>query len=291
MRQKISVIITAFKEPRTIARAVSSIAEQKVADEIIVVAPDEETLDEAKKLDIKEVRVLKDKGEGKPVALNLAVREAKGAILILTDGDVFVGKDSLKYLIREMKDAKVGAVSGRPIPINSRKNMLGYWEHLLTSIANERRRKSLKIGRRFFCSGYLFAIRKDIFPSLRKDILSDDGFISQRIYERGFKISYSANSKVYVKYPTTINDWIKQKKRSAGGYNQIKKITGIEMRSFKKESLGGFGVLKYAMNLKEIFWLVFLFGFRVYLWFLIYKDINFKKKSHKDVWVRIESTK
>jgi len=56
----ISVIITAFKEPKTIGKAIESIAEQKISkNEILVVAPDKETLDAAKKNE-KEVQAGKD---------------------------------------------------------------------------------------------------------------------------------------------------------------------------------------------------------------------------------------
>ena len=49
-KDKVSIIITAFKEPKTIGKAITRLAKQKIANEIIIVAPDEETLLEAKKL-------------------------------------------------------------------------------------------------------------------------------------------------------------------------------------------------------------------------------------------------
>ena len=82
-----------------------------------------------------------------------------------------------------------------------------------------------------------------------------------------------------------------QKKRSAGGYNQIKKLTKTEMRSFKKESLGAFGLLKYVSKFKESLWMISLFLIRIYLWALIYKEVNLQKKSRENIWKRVESTK
>jgi cellulose synthase/poly-beta-1,6-N-acetylglucosamine synthase-like glycosyltransferase len=292
-KMKTSAIITAFKEQETIEKAIISISNQKIVEEIIVIAPDKETLDISNNLKkkIKELVVLKDPGEGKPFAMNIAVKKAKGDILIFTDGDVYIGKNSLKPLLEKFKDSKVGAVSGNPVSINDKKNLLGFWSFLLTKIADERRRKAIKIGRRFFCSGYFFAIRKSLFPTLKKEILSEDGLISHNVYQKNYKIEYSPKSEVFVKYPTNFSDWIIQKKRSAGGYNQIKLMYKTEIRSFKKESFGAFSFFKYASNIKEIFWIFLLFFVRVYLWFLIYKDINLKKKSHKEIWKRVESTK
>ena len=66
-----TVIITSFKE-QTIGRAIESFKLDKSVDEIIVVAPDEETLNEAIKHDVK---TFKDEGKGKSIALNMVFDE------------------------------------------------------------------------------------------------------------------------------------------------------------------------------------------------------------------------
>jgi len=287
----ISIIITAFKEPKTILKAIKSILANDIKEkkEIIVVAPDNETLNAAKKY--KEVRLVKDKGEGKPSALNLAVKKARGSIIVLTDGDVYISNNALPHLLEPFNQAKIGAVTGNPVSTNQPDNKYGYWAYVLTNIANQRRLKALEWGRRFFCSGYLFAIRKKLFPKLKREVLSEDGFISHNVYEKGYKIEYSPNSEVYVKYPDNFKDWILQKKRSAGGYNQIKSMIGVEIRSFKKESSGALDFFRYVSNIKEFVWTINLFLARLYLWFVIYRDIDLKQKSHKEIWKRVESTK
>lgn len=290
----ISVIVTAYKEEKTIGKAIDSILKNNLSNyEIIVIAPDEPTLNVAKEYSrkFKNIKLLKDPQKGKPLALNIAVSKAKGDILILTDGDVFVSEDSLKPLIEPFKNTNIGAVSGNPVSTDNKDNMMGYWAYLLTNVANDWRKNLLKKYQRFFCSGYLFAIRKKLFPKLPEELLSEDGFISYSVYKNNYLISYSPESKVYIKYPDNFNDWIIQKKRSAGGYNQIKKLTHEELRSFSKESFGVFYFFKYVSSPKEFLWLISLFFSRVYLWFLIYKDINLKNKSREEIWKRVESTK
>lgn len=291
----ISIIITAYKEEKTIGKAIQSILDNHLFEkhEILILAPDKETLEVAQKFAEKysKIKVIKDSGEGKPSALNLAVRYAKGEILVFTDGDVYIDTEALRPLLNFLKDEKIGAVCGHPISINSKDTMFGYWAYVLTNIANERRLTAIKNKKRFFCSGYLFAIIKNLFPKLPNELLSEDGFISHNVYERGYKINYSETSKVYVKYPDNFHDWIIQKKRSAGGYNQIKNLIGKEIRSFKSESKGGFALLKYIKNFREFFWLLILFSARIYLWIIIYIDINLKKKSLKEIWKRPQSTK
>ena len=287
----ISIIITSFKEPKTIGKAIEAFQNQKIKEkyELIVVAPDKETLNAAKKY--SSVKTFQDEGKGKPAALNKILKIAKGDILIFTDGDVYVGENSVNELIKPFENKKIGAASGHPISLDSKKTMLGYWAYLLTRVANDRRISAIKNNSQFFCSGYLFAIKKELFPYLPEELLSEDGYISNNVYKNKYKIGYAKNAKVFIKYPTNFKDWIIQKKRSAGGYNQIKKITGVEMRSFKKESLGIFSFFKHIKSIQGFFYFKMLILARIYLWFVIYRDINFRKKTGQEIWQRVESTK
>ena len=217
----ISVIITAYKEHRTIGRAIEAFLANDLGKdyEIIVSAPDKETLDVvhtyAKKN--KRIKTIVDEGKGKPAALNMVFKKAKGDILVLTDGDVYVGDNSINLILEKFKDEKIGAVSGHPVSLNSRKKMLGYWSHVLAGVADLRRKIAVRDGKRFFCSGYLFAMRKGLVDEIPTETLSDDGYMSLLVYKKGYKLDYSPNSLVYIQYPTNFSDWIIQKRRSAGG--------------------------------------------------------------------------
>jgi cellulose synthase/poly-beta-1,6-N-acetylglucosamine synthase-like glycosyltransferase len=288
----ISIIITAYKEEKTIGKAIQSILDNNIKEkyEIIVLAPDEKTLAVARRFSNIRVKTMKDPGEGKPAALNMIFSKIKSDILVLTDGDVYVSKNAISDLLSKFEDKRVGAVTGRPISINNRKTLLGYWSHVLSNVAHERRLKSKRIKKRLFCSGYLYAFR-NVLREIPTETLSEDGLISHMIYSEGYNIDYAPTAEVYVKYPTNFNDWIIQKKRSVGGYNQIKAWTGRRLRSFSKESSGVFDVMKYVKGLREFFYIIALLFSRVYLWFVIFIDINIKKKELKKIWLRAKSTK
>ena len=124
----ISIIICAFKEPDGVRRAINSFQLQP-HDEILVVAPDKETEEVCKEFESKKIRYIKDEGVGKPAALNLAFREAKGDILILTDGDVYPNVYAVGQFIKVFDiftDPEIGAVSGRPVSLSPTTTMLGY---------------------------------------------------------------------------------------------------------------------------------------------------------------------
>ena len=115
----IDVIITSFNEPKTIGNAIDSFLKQDLKEKynIWVVAPDKETLEIAKSYskNNENVKTFVDPGKGKSYALHEILPKLKGEIIVLSDGDVFVKKNSLKYLVKPFEDKKVGCVTGRPV--------------------------------------------------------------------------------------------------------------------------------------------------------------------------------
>jgi len=291
----ISIIITAYKESKTIGKAIEQILKNKIKDklEIIVSAPDKETLDVARtyaKKD-KRIKIVQDKGIGKPSALNSIFKKAKGDILVLTDGDVYIADNAIQPLLDALVNPEFGAVTGRPIPQESRDGKYGYWASFLLNSAHELRTEKSNKKEFLFLSGYLFAMR-NFKLKIPNDVL-DDAFISQLIWKKGYKIGYESNSKVFIKNPTSFSDWIKQKRRNLGGDIKIKEyLKEIQTsRSFKSELSQFYRVFLFARNLREIGFSVQLLFARLLIWFLGFYDIRIKKKSFSKVWVRIESTK
>ncbi len=71
----------------------------------------------------------------------------------MIDGDVNISSRAIPFLINKFKDSSVGAVTGRPISLEPKNLMLGFWSHLLTDSSQykgkeDKRRKN----------GYLFML-------------------------------------------------------------------------------------------------------------------------------------
>lgn len=288
----ISVIITSFKEPKTIGRAIKAFLDQDLEDfEILVLAPDDATLRIARSFSDKRIRTVKDPGKGKPVALNLAFSKAKGDILILSDGDVYVS-GSIKDLVSHFKDKSVGAVTGRILSTNPKNEMFGFWAHLLTKGFHDLRTLESRKGENIICSGYLYAIRSSLAKSIPENILADDAFISLSVNKQGYESVYEPNAMAFVKYPTNLPDWIRQKKRTAARFYQLNKYFKIsKLRSAKNEVLAGARSLLEANTLSRMLWFIFLIVMRTYIWFRVLFDVRLWKRSFGATWQRVESTK
>jgi len=294
----ISIIITSFNEPETIGKAVESFLQQRIKEkyELIVAAPDISTLNVVRKYKKKnkQVKIFRDPGQGKSLALNLLLQKVKGKIIILTDGDVFVSENSVAALLQPFKNPEVGCAAGQPTSINSRKKMFGYWSHLLCHAAHELRLERAKKYKFLECSGYLWAFRSGVIKSFPKD-LAEDTIVPILFWKKNWKIAYSPEAKVYVKFPDKLNDFLKQKRRTAAGHETLSRYVNLKkiprMKTLANEILGSFIVLLYPKTLKEMFWTLSLFPIRLYVWMNLFYNMKIKKRYYKDSWKQVKTTK
>ena len=147
----ISIIITAWEESEEVRECLRRFTNQKNLKEdyeILVTAPDDPTKKEVmkyiKKYPKKIRFILQPREKGKNEMMNLLMKKAKGDIFIFTDGDVFVNDIAVSEIVKTYQNANIGACTGKIIPQNSRKNMFGYWAHLLTYGADKIRKERYK---------------------------------------------------------------------------------------------------------------------------------------------------
>lgn len=326
---RLFVIITSFKEEATIGKAVEQIIcpnkDLWLRLSLLITSPDEPTLKKAEevcqRVGFDNYRLLKDAGEGKASALNLAVKtitnyypvSPKGDLLILTDGDMSVANDAIKNLLNCLKD-DLGGVGGHPVSLDSRTTMFGYFSRLFCEAAHKRRLVDPTVP----MSGYLYAFRliDGIFP-IPSQVRAEDAYISQKLFSQGYSYGYAPDALAYVKFPKNLSDWYKQKTRSLGGNVQLKSLnrsveivagsdgsSGSSLNTPSKTQTAGhvkdrsvlqdlqmvFFPIAFAKTPKELFWSLLLYPLRLFLWLKIYFNHAFNRYK-SGMWERIESSK
>lgn len=296
----ISIIITAFKEPR-LNETIDSVLKQEIyyPYELLISTPDKQSTEIVKAYSkkYKQVKLFKDPGKGKSYALNMLfknLRDSGSEILIFTDGDVIFGKDSMNELASVFRDPSVGCTTGRVISLNSKKEKLGFWSHLLADAGAHKIRKELNDKDKFLeCSGYLFAFRNNgIISQIPLDV-AEDSIIPYYFWKKGYKIKYADKAEVFVKNPIHLKDWFKQRKRTAKAHETLTKYAPDfpKVKSFTNEAARVFWALQYPKNLKELKWTLELIFARAYMWASVFFDTRLKGKHYQDAWERVESTK
>ncbi len=295
----ISIVITAFKEPM-LYRAIDAVLFQRIDEdyELIVAAPDRETEDLVNdyKKKYRQIRFFKDPGKGKSYALNMIFKELKGDVWLFTDGDVFLDNKAINEMLKLFNNyPRIGCIAGRVYCENPRTTLFGYWGKLLADCGAHRIRKEhYSQGKFLECSGYLFAFRNNgVIKEIPVDV-AEDSIIPYYFWKAGYKIGYAPDSRVFVKNPTTMKDWLKQRKRTADAHTKLTHYATDfpKVKSFRNEALKGiFWIWSYPKSFKEFVWTVELVFVRLYMWLSLYFDLHFKKKQYVDGWNRSESTK
>lgn len=291
----ISIIITAWEEPEETDRCIRSFLSQDIPDgyEVWVTCPDDGTKQVVMRYIEKYPKVVKFLQQpmelGKNATMDLLAKKSSGDIVIFTDGDVFVSKNSVMEIYKKFEDPKVGCVTGRPVSLNDKNTMLGYWSHLLTeagahNIRLEKARKSEFIE----CSGYLFAIRKGIVGDMPDDV-AEDSIVPFMFMKKGYNVAYADKALVYVTYPKSFGRWVRQKVRSSKSHEMLDKYMGADKsfrsKSFANEALKGWRwALSYPENLKEFFWTCLLFPARLYVWLVYVYETRVLGRHYLDRW-------
>lgn len=309
----ITVILTAAKEEKTIVDALKYLADPKFSGflhkiELIQVSPDQLTLKAAKDYidslqnpNLNFVQI-QDPGKSKPYAVNLALQKASSDIVVLTDGDVCFEQNALDKLYFHFLENNFDIASGKPVSINSRCNFMGYISHLMTAAAHDKRINEMRNQKFFPLSGYILILNKKKYEekvneSLKvpEDCLVEDAYISYKYFNKGLKLGYIPEAEVKVKFPSTLKDYFKQKKRSTGGYLQLWKYNIVSKdtnsRSIWQELKYFFFPIQFARSLIEIIYSLAFYPIRLFLWAVMWYERKIQNKDFTQTWVRIESTK
>ena len=308
--KKVQVVITAYKEESTISKIAAEaerqlyklLQERKIKQgEVIVAAPDKPTrelsLKYAKYGLIKPIEV----PTKKPRAIDWLLKNniLDGEVVIFTDGDLVWSSLVIRPLLERLySDSSIGAVAGHLVPSNPKNTMLGYWAWVTTQVGAHRARLKADEDKTFLnLPGGIFAIYGKLLPSsFPHDLLGDDIYFTYLVYKQGFRVAYAPNAVVYVKYPTTIKDWLRQKKRTSGAEYQIRQkyrdiVKFKPMRSFKQEFSYFPAVMRYSSNFKEFIWGLVLALFRLISWIWAFVEQKIFKRNPYKIWQRISSSK
>ena len=289
----VSVVITACKEEKTLGKTIGVLEKQLPKNsELIVVAPDEPTLKVAKEFvkQGKRIKIFKDPGKGKPTALNLIFKKVKGKILVLTDGDVFPQKKSIKLLLDRFKDPEVGAVSAKVVYLIPKNSLFYEWGKLSEKIYDKVRKTQDKMNKLWHPTGYLYAIKNGIVKQIPSNTLADDALIGCIIKSKGYLIKYEPRARVFVKFPRTIKDFIIQKSRTRAGLLQLKKLFKFRNRTIANEISIGAKWMFRIYGFRKIHKMIVVALIYLIAWLRAYW-LFLTKKSFEKIWVRVKSTK
>ena len=279
-----SVGITAYNEETNIGHLLAALLDQHLHSveiaEIIIVASacTDRTVPivrEYMAVDERVKLIEQERREGKTSAINLFLAAAQSEICVLESGDTLPHEYAIEHLVRMFKDPDVGMVGAQKVAVNTPDHITGLLSHLRLRMEHE---LCLEIPR----LGEMIAFRK-LFDHIPPDVAMDEAFVESLVVKHGLTVKYAPDAIVYNTGPTTIPDFIRQRRRNHAGHLYLRHKYGYAVSSIDNSRVARIAT-KELWGIVRLVWVLFLLAFiegwsRLLGWY----DFAIKRDRHV-VW-------
>lgn len=289
-----SIGICVYNEEKNIAQLLNSLLKQKLKnvyiDEILIIASGstDKTVDIVKQFikTHRKISLLREKRrKGKASAVNLFIKNSGNDVLVLLGGDLILSERVIEHLAGKFKNEEVGMTGARPIPVNDmKKGLAGFAAYMLWDLHHRVSLEHPKMGE-------VVAFRK-IFKRIPIISGADEASIEPLIRGQGYKITYVPAAKVYNKAPSTIKDFIQQRRRNYALHLVVRHEQSYEVSTLNAVTIlkALFGFLKKNHDLRSLLYIPCVILLEMYSRLLGWWDYKVAKRRHT-IWARIDSTK
>jgi cellulose synthase/poly-beta-1,6-N-acetylglucosamine synthase-like glycosyltransferase len=188
---------------------------------------------------------------GKASAVNVLLNVAeKYDVVILLGADNLPKRGSMKRLINALRDGKVDIVGGRPVPVNDIDDIIGFCVHLLWNLHHLFSLRTAKV------SGELMAFRTGVVSEIPQTIVNDDVYVQSLFQIKGYKVGYCPEALVYLRGPSTMRDFLRQRRRVFWGHLQIKNLLGKKVSTMKWPGWSFLFEASPTVGIKAIFYIL-----------------------------------
>ena len=170
-----------------------------------------------------------DERNGKIGAMNRGMDYVKTPIVIFSDANTNLGKESIRRIVNLFGNPKVGCVSGEKRIINKESDVAsGAGEGLYWKYESTLKKWDAELYSVVGAAGELFAIRTKLYRHVEKDTLLDDFMISLRVAQDGYTIQYDPEAYAIETASANVKEELKRKVRiSAGGIQSIVRLRSL----------------------------------------------------------------
>lgn len=170
---KISLILSVYNEEKVIDAKIDNFIDLEYpTDRIEFLIVSDGSNDQTDQLvtnrQQKAIQLIRQGREGKTAALNRAVEQSNGDILVFTDANTFFAPDAILKLVAPFNDSSVGLVSGLVLPLGSEsgEGLFGRFETYLKG-------RESALGLIAGADGAIYALRRCLYNPLAPRIIND----------------------------------------------------------------------------------------------------------------------
>ncbi len=192
---RVSLLISVYNEERIIKRKIENslsldYPQDKLEVMVISDASNDKTHDIVKGYASRGVKLLiQTERTGKTAALNRAVPEASGEIIVMSDANGIYERDALRKLVRNFADPRVGCVCGELRYVNPGRASTGWSESLYWAYDQSLKKKESDLGCLLGANGSIFAMRKALWSPI-DERCPNDLALPVLVALSGYRVSY-----------------------------------------------------------------------------------------------------
>lgn len=139
---------------------------------------------------------------GKSKALNVAIPQATGEIVVLCDANVMFDTNAVRHMIRNFADPEVGCVCGRKTYLERSSLATAKGERLYWRLEEYLKQCESLSGSVAGADGAIYAIRKNLYVPFDEDLI-DDMLISLNIFAQGYRLVAEPKARAF-EHTTTL---------------------------------------------------------------------------------------
>ena len=194
---------------------------------------------------------------------------------MLESGDTLPHEYAVEHMVRMFDDPTVGMVGAQKVAVNTPDHIVGLLSHLRLRMEHE---LCLEIPR----LGEMIAFRK-VFDRIPHDVAMDEAFVEALVVRTGMQVKYAPDAIVYNTGPTTIGDFVRQRRRNHAGHLYLKHKYGYAVSSIQNRRVARIA-FKELWGIVQLVWvLVLLAGIEGYSRLMGWYDFAIKRDRHV-VW-------
>lgn len=166
---------------------------------------------------------------GKISAMNRGMRFVDTPIVIFSDANTMLGRESIQRIVNLFGNPKVGCVSGeKRIMDKDSDAAAGAGEGLYWKYESTLKKWDAELYSVVGAAGELFAIRTELYRDVEGDTLLDDFIISLRVAQDGYTIQYDPEAYAVETASANVKEELKRKIRiSAGGIQAVVRLSPL----------------------------------------------------------------
>lgn len=260
---KVSIIIATLNRQQTLLEMLKKLMTQSSdLDEVLIIDQTEGNLKELDSFIKKnpKIKYIYQKIKGMTLARNNGIKKAKGDILFFFDDDSFVFPGIIKAHLKNYKDSRVGAVTGREILENDPKHSTTGKGQTVTKygeiIPNMSSTTKSEVDGVW---GANMSFRKEVFDKIglfdpHLLVRRDETDVSMRLRIAGYKIIFEPDAKIIHK--TVSSGGTRNDERISWYYKFFRDEMYFFTKYFPKKHLASF----YKRNLRAILSCMFYYG-------------------------------